>query len=254
MSEGPVQRVIRVLRAVAEDPERISVSQLASRVGLPRSTAHRLLQALVGEELLVMSGDRFVLGPDAYRLGSLLVGGFDAATVAAPAMESLTSALDETCLLGVYLPAERAMMFSARSECSHAVKYTVAMNRPASLAWGASGKAITAFLDEDERRRVLDEAGAAPASEADPPSERRFEKECADIRQSWFAVSHGEKSAGAVGMASPVLGRGGQPIGCLCITVPEQRVDDEKIAKVQPLLVASARDLSEALGWEGERS
>lgn len=248
--EGPVTRVLRILRAIAEDPTRISVSLLAERLDLPRSSAHRFLQAFAAEDIVLLRDGAYVLGPEAYRLGSLLAGGYRMRDVALPVINKLVETVDETCLLGVYLPSDKAMMFAEKRECSHAIKYTVEMHRPLSLAWGASGKAIAAHLSEDERRSLLQSTGAAPASGTPLPTFAEFEEECDEIRRRGYALTWGEKSAGAVGFASAIFSADGSPCGCICLTMPEYRFDNGRAEELGELVASHAREVSTALGMQ----
>ena len=70
-SESGVQvitRAAQLLRALGESHSSLSLSELASRLGLPRSTVHRLVVALEAEHLVGRAGER-----DGYRLGTVNV-------------------------------------------------------------------------------------------------------------------------------------------------------------------------------------
>lgn len=73
-SAGGIQVIARagqMLRAIRESPGGLTQSELAERLGLPRSTIHRILSALEDEEL-VASGrgprGRYRLGPERMEL------------------------------------------------------------------------------------------------------------------------------------------------------------------------------------------
>src|SRR5438128_2433534 len=48
-----INRAARILRALRDRPEGLSLGQLAERVDLPRSTVQRIVQALVTERMLM---------------------------------------------------------------------------------------------------------------------------------------------------------------------------------------------------------
>jgi len=65
-----IGRAVAVLRALAGEREGLSISQLAERTGLPRSTIHRLVSALEVEGVLVAASvtGRVRIGPELVRL------------------------------------------------------------------------------------------------------------------------------------------------------------------------------------------
>src|SRR4051794_3529892 len=65
-----ISRAAQVLRALDGAPEGLSLSQLAERVALPRSTVHRLTTALAAEGLIAAASPngRVRLGPELTRL------------------------------------------------------------------------------------------------------------------------------------------------------------------------------------------
>lgn len=66
-----IERGARILHALAEEPGGLSLSQIAGRAGLARSTVHRLVTALQDERLVApaTTNGRFRLGPAVAMLG-----------------------------------------------------------------------------------------------------------------------------------------------------------------------------------------
>src|SRR6266568_7206893 len=74
-SAGGVQviaRAAQVLRALESEPQGLSLAQLADRIGLPRSTVHRIVTALIAEGLVATASPagRVRIGPEFARLAS----------------------------------------------------------------------------------------------------------------------------------------------------------------------------------------
>jgi DNA-binding IclR family transcriptional regulator len=74
-SSGGVQviaRVGQVLRALDGEAHGLSLAQLADRIGLPRSTVHRIVTALIAEGLVASASPsgRVRIGPEIVRLAS----------------------------------------------------------------------------------------------------------------------------------------------------------------------------------------
>jgi DNA-binding IclR family transcriptional regulator len=65
-------RTLRVLRFLAGQPDPVTLDRLASAVGLPRSTAYHLVNAMIDEGFVVHLADehRYGLGVAAFEVGS----------------------------------------------------------------------------------------------------------------------------------------------------------------------------------------
>jgi DNA-binding IclR family transcriptional regulator len=249
-SDGTVGRLVEVLRHLAEAEGEVTVKGLAQSAGLPPSTAHRLLGLLAREGLVEPdpARHRYRPGLEYYRLAALIMGRLDLAALARPIMDAVVAECGETCVLGLYLPAERRMMFVARVDSAHPLRYPLELHRPLSVAWGATGRAILAFLPEAEIEAVLTMGEPSPATGASLPPPATMRRQLEAIRARSIAVSHGEKIPGAVGIAAPVTRAGGRVIGSLALTIPELRFRKEAESRLVELVRSRAAELSRALG------
>jgi DNA-binding IclR family transcriptional regulator len=73
-----VDRVVLILNVVQRSPEALTFGQIRSRSGLPRSSAHRIVQQLVGAGLLARCDNTYTVGA---RMLELTVGGADTQNV-----------------------------------------------------------------------------------------------------------------------------------------------------------------------------
>src|SRR5262249_3300132 len=67
-----IARVAQILRALDGEPQGLSLSELAKRVSLPRSSVHRIVSALSAEGLVAAASPngRVILGPEISRLAA----------------------------------------------------------------------------------------------------------------------------------------------------------------------------------------
>ena len=246
---GTVQRVVEVLRFFAERRE-ATLKELSVALSLAPSTCHRLLD-LLGREGLIEQDQvhrRYRAGIELFRISALVQSRDDIRTVARPVLRQLVDACDETCVLSLYLPTEAKIFFAERVDSSRALRYQVAMNTPVSVLWGASGRAVLAFLDSKTVDHIYKTEGRAPGSGDALPARRSLEKDLAAIRQRGYDITHGQKIAGAVGISAPVFGIDGKVVGSLCITVPETRIKAKDYSRLGTLVRSGAGRLSQAVG------
>src|SRR5919109_744596 len=129
-----VATAIRLLKAFSEEEEELGVSALAQKLGVAKSTVHRLAVTLVSEGLLEQDPKT-----DRYRLG---IGLFD-----------LRARTGETILLGI--PAETEVMYVYNLESPQALRMRsdIGVRRPAYCT--AVGRAIFAYAPSAIIDRVL---------------------------------------------------------------------------------------------------
>jgi DNA-binding IclR family transcriptional regulator len=220
------------------------VRDLATAVGLSPTATHRMLHEMARTGLLAPAIGRgqFRVGPELTRLAVLTADRLDVRRVARPILEATAAAIDETVILALYSPSRRRFWAVDAAEASHPIRYIWESLRPWSdLHRGASGKGILAFLPAEEREAVL--AGI------DEPERTAVRAALDRARAAGVVISHGERFAGAVGVAAPIRDATGQVIGDLVAGWPDNRTDDAKERRVSTAMHEAAAALSRSLGY-----
>jgi DNA-binding IclR family transcriptional regulator len=250
---GTVTRVVKLLSCIAEADGEISIKSLCQSLKLPASTVHRLLSLLIQEGMVERAPSRALYGPglEFLRIGSLVAAKVSIVELAKPIMRALAEQCGETSVLLRHVPASRKVMALHAEYSSHPLRYQIEMFQPHSLLWGATGRSVLAFLSEREIDAAIEDNDPSPASGEALPPRNAFLKDLREIRSRGYAITHGQKIAGAVGIAAPLFNSERRPIGCLSITVPKARYSQKGAAKLSALLLASAANLSRSLGYQG---
>jgi DNA-binding IclR family transcriptional regulator len=246
---GTVLRVVRVLRAIALAQDGLTTAELAVMVGLPRPTVYRMLALLAEDGMVTMDlkTKRFQPGPEFLRVGARVANRFPLLEIARPVMREVVAETGESCLLGLYLPSTHQMMFAAHEASTDPLGYQIDLMSPVPVAWGASGKAILAFLPEPDIEEILRTSGPSPVKGIDlPVAETRATLE--QIRARGFAYSIGEKIPGSRGIAAPVFGPDRFARASLCLTIPEFRFSDGSIERLGALVMSASSELGSLLG------
>lgn len=246
---GTVQRVVEIVRFFAERGE-ATLKDVSTALLLAPSTSHRLLD-LLGREGLIEHDParrRYRIGRELFRISALIHAKQDIRMTALPFLREIVSTCNETCVFNLYLPTEGKMFFAEKVDSGQLLRYQLPMNAPVSLLWGASARSILAYLDPAEVDRIHASEGPAPASGERLPARRTLDRELAIVRERGYAVSHGQKIAGAVGIAAPVFQANGKVVGSLGVTAPEARITRKDEVRIGDLVQRTADKLSVALG------
>lgn len=250
---GTVQRVVEILRFFSERGD-ATLKELSTALQLAPSTCHRLLDLLGREGFIEQDTARrgYRVGRELFRISALVQSKHDIRTIAQPFLREIVDACDETCVLSVFLPAEGKIFFAEKVESSMLLRYQLQMNTPVSVLWGASGRAILAFLPKADVDRIYAMEGRAPASGEPLPARRTLDSEMAVIRKRGYEITYGQKIAEAVGISAPVFSINGKVVGSLCVTIPKTRIAVKDRPRLGELVRATAERLSTALGSPAE--
>lgn len=211
------------------------MTQIAEKVGLYKSTVHRILAALESRGFVRQDAatGRYHLGLKALELASVYLTSGDLPAIAYGEMLTLRDEAQETVSLYVRDGTERVRV--QRAEGPLTVRRVVGLGERLPLYLGASGKVLLAWAPAAERARILDVIL--------PPDFDRAGLEAALDRaraQGW-AHSQEEREDGVSSVAAPVIDRLGRCVAALAISGPVQRFDPERVGTLGARVAARAR-------------
>ncbi|HEX8758346.1 MAG TPA: IclR family transcriptional regulator [Steroidobacteraceae bacterium] len=247
-------RGLDVIDVVAEGP--IKLGDLAARLGLTRSTTHRLASALTDRRYLsFVPHSGYSLGPKLLELGFRVRDELDLPRVAAPHLERLALLTEDTVHLGVLdrgrvlyldkIPGKRRINISSRIGELQPVTST------------GLGKALILDLDEDAWLELF----RAERGEPTRPGARRREE---ISQQEWLARMRGYVQAGYAFdleenedqircIAAPVRDVAGRTVAALSVSSAAQYMSDHRMQALSKDVMAAAHRISEGLGWTGRQ-
>lgn len=247
---GPMQRWVLILEALA-DGQAWGIRELARVTGIPRSAVHRSVHEMSAAGLLSTEepGGRFRIGPTMARIAALVSSNVDVRRVGRPIIERAAAVIGETVVLTVYDPRRRQFAAVDAAETHHTIRYIwEALRGWSDLHLGASGKGILAFLPYDDQELIL--AGLPdPIPGNRPMTHATLREELVAAKERGFAISHGERYEGAIGVSAPYRDGTGAVGGDLIGTWPDNRTSEKKEAGAAATLVSACDGLSRALGW-----
>jgi IclR family transcriptional regulator, acetate operon repressor len=155
-SAGGVQviaRAAKVLRALESEPQGLSLAQLAERVGLPRSTVHRIVTALAAEGLVasVSPTGRVRIGPEFARLAA---GAAEFWRPVEPFMRQVHDQLGETVDCGI-LDGHQVRVVHVIPTTQHMLRAIADVGQSFPLYCTAKGKSLLSAMDRPTALRML---------------------------------------------------------------------------------------------------
>ncbi|BBZ63096.1 IclR family transcriptional regulator [Mycolicibacterium monacense] len=218
-----IDRVSLVLDAF-DGPGRLTLAQIVRRTGLPRSSAHRMLERLVQLRWLRRNGRDYELGMRLVELGSLAVHQDRLHRAATPLLHDLHRATGLVVHLAVLDGADVVYLEKIGDRMVAALPSRVGGRQPAHCT--AIGKALLAYnadacddVDLDNRRTKYSIGSAA-----------QLANELAKTRAHGVAFDREESLPGFGCVAAPI-GAPGEAVAALSVCGPMGRmVFDQRLA------------------------
>jgi DNA-binding IclR family transcriptional regulator len=238
-------RALAVLGAFDSAAPRLSLSELATRSGLPLTTAHRLLGELTAWGALTRRADgRYEIGRRLWELGLLAPVQLELRQVAAPFLLDVHTATRDTVHLAVR--EDLSALYVERISGRESVPVVSQVGSRLPLHATGVGKILLAWAPDDVAERAL----RSPARQTRHTivERGRLRRELTEIRRRGYARTAEEMTLGASSVAVPVTAdRRGTPVvvGALGIVVPSHRRDP---ARLVPVLEVAARGIGREVG------
>ena len=242
-----VATAIRLLKAFSENEHEIGVSALAQKLGVAKSTVHRLAVTLVSEGLLEQNpeNERYRLGIALFGLGTLVRRRMNLSTEARPYLFDLRERTRETILLGIPSENEVMCIYNLESPQALRMRSDIGVRLPSYCT--AIGRAIFAFASLPVIDRIV--AGPlprrTPRTVTDPDALRAI---FALVREQGYAIDDEESEPGIRSIAMPIRGADGSAVGAVGIAGPSQRLSLESLVALSQPLQEAVTAISVRLG------
>jgi DNA-binding IclR family transcriptional regulator len=252
---SPNQTILRgaaVLDLLAQDEENLGVREMARRLHLTRSTTHRLLVSLeqVG---LVEQGPltgKYRLG---YKATYWAARSSHQATLRENAMRHMIKLRDVTQeTVGLTVRVKSSRTYIAQVQSPHELRRTLSLGHLSPLYAGGPGRALLAFLPDEEIETILHAVPPQKFTARTPTTRRRIWAELHAVRRHGIAAGVGEITEGSATIAAPVRDATGQVIAALSISGPAFRFTEDRRLAAAPRLRVAAEELSRELGYAAQ--
>ncbi|GAB2680802.1 IclR family transcriptional regulator [Thalassiella azotivora] len=234
-----------LLAAALQVEGSMTVSEAAERLGVARSTAHRLLAMLVYRDFAVQTEDRryaagpvLSLGTHSHSRTALL------RAVAMPHLQALVDRVRETVNL-VVLSGDH-VRFVGSVECDQPLRVgnREGMVFPAHLASG--GKLLLADLS-DEQIASLYAPEKWEGREDQLPDVPALRRELRSVRERGFSVNAGRTEKGVTAVGRAIRADGVHADAAVSVSLPTARFSQDGLPSLVSALALTARDIEQEL-------
>ncbi|MGH9768119.1 MAG: IclR family transcriptional regulator [Blastocatellia bacterium] len=242
-----VGKVVALLETLRDEPEGLSLQELADRTGYVKSSAHRILSSLKKHGYVEQesAGGPYRMGLQALTLARGLNGRRGLVEMAKPYLREAVETFDESAYLAV-LRGDRGIFVDVQ-ETRRDFRLVGPLGAEVHFHATAAGKAMAAFLPPAQRAALLKSLKAEQQTVRTLTRKSEIEQEWEKVRRQGYAVNNEETIVGAVFIACPIFDSHRAVCGSLSVGIPKARYSAELGKKIADHLKDACRRLSETL-------
>jgi DNA-binding IclR family transcriptional regulator len=243
-----LDRLCSILNSFNENDRVLTLTEISRRVKLPKSTTHRLLEALDIQGMISSDPENhgYQLGYQLIYWGTLALNSLDLRKTALPVLQELSENTGESAVLSVRFGNVGSWIEMVES--SQPVRLAMRLGKPLNLHAGASSKVLWAFLPEIEIEHILAEINLIPLKKNTITDPEKMREELRAIRQRGYSTSFEETDNDAMGIAGPVYDHTNRPVAGIGIVAPISRVPPQQVPQMVPFVLDACQELSRRLG------
>lgn len=242
-------RLLWALEELGGAPGGLGVTELGRRLGVDKSTAHRLLQTMAGRGFVRLNPhtQRYQLGMRLVALGAIAARGVDLTDVARPVIEGLRDDTGEATSLAVLSEGEVIFLAKATATGALTVNHGVGTRMPVHCS--ALGKALLAgSRDSEALDRVVAQRGMAPNTPRSITDTEVLRRHLMQVAARGWAMDDEEFAVGLRCLAAPVRDAGGDVVAAVGLSGPTGRVTLDRVEALGERVRRAGEDVSSLLG------
>ncbi|WP_420630559.1 IclR family transcriptional regulator [Candidatus Leptofilum sp.] len=245
-----VLRAMSLLKAFDDERREWGLADLASEVGLNKTTTFRLLTALESEGMVARRPftESYILGPEIVVLGGRALRANDLRTLVKPELEQMAELSGETATLEITSGEDHVLIIDEVIG-NHLVGSSQSLGTRWPMVATSTGIAMLAHLPEEFVEAVLAKPLVAmtPKTVTDTAILRQ---ELTKTRQRGYSYLQEWLEEGLIVVGAPLFNHDSQVVAAISLGGPAIRFPAEREPEMGQLVKQTAQRISQKLGWE----
>jgi IclR family pca regulon transcriptional regulator len=235
-------RGLEVIRCFSASARAQTLTQVATRSGLTRAGARRILLTLQSLGYVEADGKLFNLTPRILDLGFAYLSSMPIWNLAEPVMETLVDQVRESCSAAVLDGADIVYVLRVPTHKIMSISLGVGSRLPAYCT--SMGRMLLASLPEQDLERLLESLDRAQRTKHTVTKVAELLSKIAQVRKQ-------ELEEGLISMAAPLTNRNGQTVAALNISGQANRTSARVMQETMlPPLLTAAKNISRGLALQ----
>src|SRR4051794_34509965 len=232
-------KALELLSVFSFREPRLSLAELASRTGIPRATAFRLLSTLEQSGFLDKVHGAYQLGIKCFVLGNIVAGGLDLRETARPHLVALRESTRETTQIAIL--DHWQVVYLERMLSPLSVGYMRSRAGAILPAYCTGlGKTLLAYRPEAEVAAWAATQKFTPLTPRTITSAKKLLKDLAAIRERGYGLDQEEREKGVTCIAAPISNHSGDVVAAISVAGPTERMPRELVGSGMAAAVVNA--------------
>ena len=243
-----VERVLDIIEVLSTEHDGIGVTAIANRVGLHKSTVHRLLTTLTGRGYLAHTAEgNYKIGLKLIEAVSCYINSLELQTEARPYLVQITGELGLTSHLGV-LDKDMVVYIEKMDVVSSVRMYSQIGLRMHSYC-SSLGKCLLSNYSKKELNGIMKDCSFIRFTNKTIGSIEELHREMAKVRKLGWAMDDEEYEIGHRCIGAPIYDYKGDIIAAISASGPTNLLNDSRIGPVSEYVKTVATELSRSMGY-----
>ncbi|HAK46760.1 MAG TPA: hypothetical protein DCO79_12695 [Spirochaeta sp.] len=247
-----IARALKILEMLAKQEKGASISEIAQNFEIPVNSTFRIIKSLEAYGYVEEENRRYFTTPRLLYLGYAGLNKKGVVQNSIDVMHALRDNINETVMLGTMVSNEIVIIEQLPS--FEFIKFTTEIGHRVPVHASAPGKAILAYMPDEEKQAVIEHLSFDRFNDATIPSKSDMLDEINEIVKKGFSVDNGEEITGIICVAAPILDYRNYPVASVWMTGPDYRVKEKGIAEIGAAVIEAADKISRRFGMDNMKS
>lgn len=252
MSDKGVQtldRALDIIEMLAIEREGIGVTEISQKIGLHKSTVHRLLNALAERGYIEKEPrySTYKLGLKFIEISSLYLNKLELKTEALPYMRRLAEIIGQPVHLAILDGCEA--VYIEKIDALNSIRMYSQIGRRVPVYCSAIGKILLSGLKNRECESIVDTLEITKFTHKTVESREALCRDIDEARQKGWAIDDEEHEAGIRCIAAPVRDYSGKVIAAVSVSGDNRIINPERDNEISAQVIETAQNISRRMGY-----
>ncbi|GEM_PF-936543 len=245
-----VEKIHRILELLRKNYKMgLTNKEISKALKIPQSTCYRILASLKKYNYVYQRKPdmKYFLGFIHLRFADAVKESFDLTAICLPYLEELHRKTEETTFLSLWNGNE---CVAVEVVGYIDTRIAVGNGEVMPLHCSAAGKAVLAFLPDNEKRRLLKRLDLKAYTDNTITSQHELEKQLENIKMQGVAYNFQEFHTGINALSTPIFNNRGNVIASITVVGIAIDLDKEQLEEYASLFLEASREITETIGGE----
>ncbi len=244
-----IDRAFDILETLTMEKEGLGVTEIGNRIGLHKSTVHRILTTMVKRGYVEKNTyGLYKIGLKFIDISSIYLNNVELKTEAKPFLRELTNKYNQTTHLAILDGAEA--VYIDKVDVLNNIRLYSQIGRRVPIHCSAIGKCLISGLTDVELESILNAYSFTSLTEKTIKNKKEYLEQIENVKRLKWSLDDEEHEAGVRCVAAPVFDYRGKIIAAVSISGSFTTITDEKLDEIINDVKATAMEISKRMGWK----